>query len=916
MTAGKQPEAAHGGTQGWSDRPSRPYGLTTPNSSRGSPGAETKWTLGAAVLLFEQVSGGGNGGGNGGGGCAGEWSAARRAEARRVLRRQAHIRQHGLDVYGRWSVRETATLAWLLGVDLTLARLRREIPDKTPEQIRGTLLQISGNTMWTAGELGVVEAAAGGPDVAACVAACVAALPARSELLIRGKVGAARRRLAAGAPTAAKAAAEAKTAVAVVAKTAASSVASTAAAASAAAVEASVAALLARDDASRDAIEAEFTQPLRVAVDLILRCRPSLATDFTQGELRAVRGADMAGARWRAPLKSDAALRRQLAAEPVRRRTFNGALDELLYYAQWFSSDAFGRRAKRAQATGPARAAKRVERGTSRVARGRKRPRLRPAEGRVKAEADSEAQTGTTAKAEAKAEAAACGARGASALAFEPPDITHDVEIALFGRPLFVEAIRTHQTLPATPWYVDTMAARIVAAHPRCYTDMPVLFPPFGGGANPLNRVRLRYLLCPQHTELFVLAQPKSNELDPVREMQTLFQIHYGLYFAHSAALKRVIASDYCQRLEDSVEDSDFTGFMHVVDKWNALMARLSPAQCDGGDINPEVRVYLQEDVLGVTDEELRLEEFWAETRVEAEEEEESPEVEPAATAAAAAAATPAAATGTASDASGAVASACGASDAVASACGAPGNAFPTHLISRLASKTTVSRFAMQQILLQTYARVVLPDSQKLRSYKSFTAEVYGELLPGFVSEILTKLDFRPHHKFYDLGSGVGNTALQAAVEFGAAVSGGCELMAHASRLTEAQERVLRAKLGVFGLEPPRLTWALLQSFVANANVKRAATACDVVLVNNYLFDANLNAEVGRLLLGLRPGAKIVSLRNFIRPRYRASAEADTVFDYLEVAKFEMSPSSVSWTANRVPYYISTVQERVCPFYL
>ena len=222
----------------------------------------------------------------------------------------------------------------------------------------------------------------------------------------------------------------------------------------------------------------------------------------------------------------------------------------------------------------------------------------------------------------------------------------------------------------------------------------------------------------------------------------------------------------------------------------------------------------------------------------------------------------------------------------------------------------------MHQILSRVYARVVSISSNKLRYYKAFTAEVYGELLPCFTSEVLTKVGMKPHHKFYDLGSGVGNTTLQAALEFGAALSGGCELMAHASKLTLEQSNMVQRNLSVFGLKQLNLEWALLQSFADNEQVRRTVIDCDILIVNNYLFDAELNYKVGKLLYGLRPGSKIVSLRNFISPRYKASFD-DTVFDYLQVEKHEMEHNmSVSWTANKVPYYISVVQKEVCKQYL
>lgn len=117
-------------------------------------------------------------------------------------------------------------------------------------------------------------------------------------------------------------------------------------------------------------------------------------------------------------------------------------------------------------------------------------------------------------------------------------------------------------------------------------------------------------------------------------------------------------------------------------------------------------------------------------------------------------------------------------------------------------------------------------------------------------------------------------------------------------------------------MHPLNITFALSQSFVNNNEVRKKCLNCDVILVNNYLFEFPLNVEVGKLLYGLKPGSKIISLKNFIPPRYKAGSE-NTVLDYLKVEKFEMSDFySVSWTANKVPYYISTVQRKILPDYL
>lgn len=461
--------------------------------------------------------------------------------------------------------------------------------------------------------------------------------------------------------------------------------------------------------------------------------------------------------------------------------------------------------------------------------------------------------------------------------------------------------------------YDDGLASHVIKSYMKHYRSLPVSFPPLFSSNDELNSkniLKIRFLIYPQHVELFVLAEPKSNELDPIYEIVKLFMIHFALYFSRSEAVKEAVVQ-YCESLEVAVENNSFSDFMFVVDKWNLLMLELSPnseevekIKSKNLDINKDIRdEYLTPSEIKIpTLGDLNLELFYSTIS----EEESSPAfnvVEPLT-----------------QDVNTSVI------DAEVSRVIEPTNIsqrmsynkpedYNSSFFHRLRQKSDISRFAMHQILLRIYSRVVSTDSRKLRSYKAFTAEVYGELLPSFTSEVLEKVKLLPNQKFYDLGSGVGNTTLQAALEFGAQVSGGCELMEHASKLCKLQENLMIKHLSVFGLQQLNLNFALLQSFVDNEPVRLSCLDCNVLIINNYLFDANLNNEVGRLLYGLKTGTKIISLRNFIRPRYKANG--DSIFDRLSVEKHEMSDFlSVSWTANKVPYYISTVEEHILPEYL
>lgn len=529
---------------------------------------------------------------------------------------------------------------------------------------------------------------------------------------------------------------------------------------------------------------------------------------------------------------------------------------------------------------------------------------------------------------------------------FEPTNVLNDTLVPLKGRRFFNKSILNLALMPENVKFTEEAlmlestdevpfsnltAVDVVKSHARNYRSLPDSFPPLTirqndeDIVNPNNIVRVRHLLYPQHTDAFILALPKSNELNPLLEIQKMIQIHAALYFSYSPELQEYIFEEYCQKLKQAVDNNKFNQFMILIDRWNLLMLELTPyaLECDpSDDINPEARLYLPFNYRkNHSESDLNLEMFFTEIinkgqaiKQRGRKPLRQLDINEA--------------NGSYSEIRLSSETPTGVASIKESTDHAnvqkhssrfshlrPAN-YSFCLLRLLKSQRAISRYAVQQILNAAYSRIVGPNSRKLRSYKAFTAEVYGELLPSFISEVFTKVGLKPLSLFYDLGSGVGNTTFQAALEFGVKESGGCEIMSHASNLTSLQTTFLEKKLQVWGLHPLNITFALSQSFVNNNEVRKKCLNCDVILVNNYLFEFPLNVEVGKLLYGLKPGSKIISLKNFIPPRYKAGSE-NTVLDYLKVEKFEMSDFySVSWTANKVPYYISTVQRKILPDYL
>lgn len=222
-----------------------------------------------------------------------------------------------------------------------------------------------------------------------------------------------------------------------------------------------------------------------------------------------------------------------------------------------------------------------------------------------------------------------------------------------------------------------------------------------------------------------------------------------------------------------------------------------------------------------------------------------------------------------------------------------------------------ISRFILDQV----YARVVSPVTERLRDYKAFSNNVYGELLPGFMTRIFKETGLTADMKFIDLGSGVGNCALQAALEIGCE-SWGCEVMKTASGLAAKQKVEMIQRVQMFGIN---LGAVELRSadFVHNDEIHKQISEADVLLVNNYAFDGKLNSHLIDIFLDLKEGARIVSLKSFVPSGHVISQHnIQSPVNLLRVEPKEFPTGSVSWTIASGPYYISTVDRSRLEKYL
>ena len=212
----------------------------------------------------------------------------------------------------------------------------------------------------------------------------------------------------------------------------------------------------------------------------------------------------------------------------------------------------------------------------------------------------------------------------------------------------------------------------------------------------------------------------------------------------------------------------------------------------------------------------------------------------------------------------------------------------------------------LERILTQTYSRTVSPRVHTLRHYQNGTDNVYGELLPKFISLILKQdVKMKSDQIFVDLGSGVGNCVLQAALEVGCE-SWGCEMMDNACELAELQEKEFNARCRLWGLSAGNIHLER-GDFLKNPAILKILQKADVVLVNNQAFTPNLNEDLTNLFLDLKEGAKIVSLKSFVPHGHKiTSKNLSAACNRLEVVQKTYFSACVSWTETAGTYYIST----------
>ena len=211
----------------------------------------------------------------------------------------------------------------------------------------------------------------------------------------------------------------------------------------------------------------------------------------------------------------------------------------------------------------------------------------------------------------------------------------------------------------------------------------------------------------------------------------------------------------------------------------------------------------------------------------------------------------------------------------------------------------------VERILNQIYVRTVSPQVDKLRAYEGFSDNTYGELLPPFSSQIFRDTRLDSSSVFLDLGSGVGNVVLQAALETGCE-SHGIEVMENPCDLARAQAQEFPARCRLWGLHAGSVS-LLKGSFLEDDRVSGILKRADVVLINNQAFNPTLNDTLTSLFLDMKEGARIVTLKSFVPAGWRLTERTrDSIIGVLDVKRKEYWSGCVSWKPVGGEYFVAT----------
>ncbi|THH17203.1 hypothetical protein EW146_g3567 [Bondarzewia mesenterica] len=232
-----------------------------------------------------------------------------------------------------------------------------------------------------------------------------------------------------------------------------------------------------------------------------------------------------------------------------------------------------------------------------------------------------------------------------------------------------------------------------------------------------------------------------------------------------------------------------------------------------------------------------------------------------------------------------------------------------------------------KRIVDETYQRTVGPRTSELGNYPPFSNYVYGELLPDFISDLIHLSRLRPGMLLLDLGCGVGNVVLQAALQSGCDAFG-IEFMPSPADIARGQRAQMMTRAKMWGVSMGNVE-LVEGNMLESERVSELMSKADVVLVNNKAFDEKrmlpyflsccvnsgnrvsshiVNEAIRPKFLDLKEGALVISLAHFVSPNARLTERnIDDISAIFDVSEHKYRKGYVSWHGDPGSYYVHRV---------
>ncbi|KAJ3967666.1 histone methylation protein DOT1-domain-containing protein [Lentinula raphanica] len=217
------------------------------------------------------------------------------------------------------------------------------------------------------------------------------------------------------------------------------------------------------------------------------------------------------------------------------------------------------------------------------------------------------------------------------------------------------------------------------------------------------------------------------------------------------------------------------------------------------------------------------------------------------------------------------------------------------------------SKALFEVVFQASYGRSIKPQLQRLVARgKKKEEETYGELLSPMLEFIFAGTRLAKHSTFVDLGSGIGNTLVEAAFKIGC-FAYGIEIRKEVADLGQLFIQEFKMRSSFVGVTPGEIEFEN-GDMCASTRAVEVLKQADVVLVNNKLFGGELTEKLKTLLLNMRVGSVVICTQSLTlcgttRSGACRGRGGDDFIDKFNSETMRYEENWVSWTGSAGEYF-------------